>query len=437
MNERDDRERRADEEVGRLWQRLPIPTDEELRAAASTAATYAQEAGPADRQPARSPRRWAFVVVSVALLAASGLGFGLGSSLTASGQAGPSVVGFGFIPVREWSVMQTGALDANGLAEAVAANVRIHPADASGRPEATLRALPRRGAVLWTTFLPRGDESVDGRFPARSLPLQVAEATPVAPIKDRSTPARVVQYRLTAAVGGYNVETRIFFGSQPSGDELAAAQRQLSGLVVASNGITLVVQPRVVRDFRQRLSIFGSVDSGNGGEKVRVQFKACGANPSEFRDTHETTTRAGGGFSFSQLQPFGPGISGTFRAVSGSSVSSDVPVQYQADVFLRYPRRGRFEAGVLGLVSLWRRQVLLQRYERARGIWITVRRLVLTEQEGGGIPNPGIPDLPQPVVFATEPFRAGVPKGTLIRVVFPLAQARPCYLAGVSEVRRA
>jgi hypothetical protein len=246
-----------------------------------------------------------------------------------------------------------------------------------------------------------------------------------------------VQFRLRAALGGYNVETRAYFGSQPSAEDLAAAQQQLNGLVVASSGITLVVQPRIVNEFRQRLSIFGSVDSGDAGEKVRVQFKACGANPSEFRDTHETTTRAGGGFSFSQLQPFGPGISGTFRAVSGGSVSTDVAVQYQADVFLRYPRRGRFEAGVLGLVSLWRRQVLLQRYERSRGIWTTVRRLVLTEQEGGGIPNPGVPDLPQPVVFATEPFRAGVPKGTMIRVVFPLAQARPCYLAGVSEVRRA
>lgn len=436
MNGWDDSERHADEALSRLWRRLPIPTDEELYAIGHSTSNEPRDARSVGRRRVM-PGRGALAVVSAAILAASGLGFGLGSSLTASGEAGVSVVGFGFIPVRGWSVIQTGTLDGNGAAQAVATNVRLHAGDAAGASDATLRSLPPGGALLWTTFRPRGNESTDVRFPARALPLRLDDATSVAPIEDRSEPARLVRFRLRGAIGGYNVETRVYFGSQPSADDLAAAQHQLNGLVVASSGITLVVQPRVVREFRQRLSIFGSVDSGKAGEKVAVQFKACGANPSEFRDKHETTTRAGGGFSFSQLQPFGPGISGTFRAVSGSSVSTDVPVQYQADVFLSYPRRGRFDAGVLGLVSLWRKQALLQRYDRRRGIWITVRRLVLTEQYGGGIPNPGVPDIPQPVTFATEPFRAGVPKGTLIRVAFPLAQARPCYLAGVSEARRA
>ena len=73
-----------------------------------------------------------------------------------------------------------------------------------------------------------------------------------------------------------------------------------------------------------------------------------------------------------------------------------------------------------GKVPFWRRFVLLQRLERGRGVWITIRRLVLTEHPG-----------------ETSPFRPGVPRGTRIRAVFPLSQAKPCYLAGVSQERRA
>jgi hypothetical protein len=253
----------------------------------------------------------------------------------------------------------------------------------------------------------------------------------VSPLHDRSAPAYVFRYRLVAAVGGYNVDVRAYFGSQPSAEMLAAAQQQLDRLVVAASGVTLVIQPRIIRDLSQRLTAFGSISSGKAEEKVTVQFKACGASPSQFRDFLETTTRAGGGFSF--LQPFGPGITGVFRAVSGDATSADVPITYQADVFLRYPRGGRTVASVSGLVSLWRRHVLLQRFEPARGVWVTVRRLILTEQGGGPSVYPGV----HPVTYYTEPFRPGVPRGTLIRAVMPLSQARPCYLAGVSETRRA
>jgi hypothetical protein len=433
MNDRDDTDQRADEELARLWGRLSIPTDEELHALAHTASSEAQDARVADRRRVRPSRRWVIVTVTAALLAASGLGFGLGNSLTASGEAGPGVVGFGFIPVRGWSVIQTGTLDGDGTAQAVAANVRLHPDDASGAPDATLRSLPVRGALLSTTFRPRGDESVDRSFPARTLPLQLSDADPISPLRDRPAPARVFRYRLVAAVGGYNVDVRAYFGSRPSAETLEAAQQQLDRLVVEANGVTLVVQPRVVRGVSQRLTVFGSISSGKANEKVAVQFKACGASPSEFRDFLETTTRAGGGFSFLGLQPFGPGISGIFRAVSGDSTSADVPITYQADVLLRYPRGGRTQVIVSSLVSLWRRHVLLQRFERGRGIWVTVRRLVLTEQGGGISPYPG----PHPAWFMTEPFRPGVPRGTQIRAVMPLSQARPCYLAGASEVRRA
>ena len=43
--------------------------------------------------------------------------------------------------------------------------------------------------------------------------------------------------------------------------------------------------------------------------------------------------------------------------------------------------------------------------------------------------------LTENTVRGTE-FRLAVPKGRLLRAVLPRAQARPCYLAGVSRTLR-
>jgi hypothetical protein len=187
-----------------------------------------------------------------------------------------------------------------------------------------------------------------------------------------------------------------------------------------SGRVTLVVQPTIISTGDQRMTIFGSVDGAKAGEKVTIQFKACGLLPVRFRDAFETTTDAGGRFSLAELRPFNLGVSGTYRAVAGGDTSAEIPVRQRARVNL-WPRDGgRFEVSVGGKVSFWRRFVLLQRFDRARGVWITLRRVVLTEEFGGSLP-----------------FRPRVPKGTMIRAVLPLSQARPCYLAGVSPTLRA
>jgi hypothetical protein len=390
----------------------------------------------ATREPKSARRsrrlRWTAAVAAVSVLVGSAVGFAVASVVASTGSASSNLVGFGFLPARGWNVSQTGALD-GGTPSAVAANVPLNARDQDGEPFATLRSLPPRGVLIWTRFTPRGDAASDRAFPVRTLPLQLGDGDPVSPLRDRAAPAGVFRYRIATAIGGYNVDARVYFGSRPSPDARAEVQQQLDRLVVAASGVTLVVQPRVVRDVGQRMTVFGSVASGKAGEKVIVQFKACGASPSPFRDFLETTTRAGGGFSFLELQPFGPGISGVFRAVSGDATSPDLPITHLADVSLQYPRGGRTTVRVSARVSLWRRHALLQRYDRPRGTWVTIRRVTLTEQGGGPSPYPG----PAPTVFYTEPFRPGVARGTLIRAVMPLSQARPCYLAGVSEVRRA
>lgn len=387
----------------------------------------------ASSPPRRSARRAR--VAAFALTVGLGLGFGLTTWLAPSGSATNSILGFGFLPADGWTVVQSGSVRSRGTATAIAANVPVDRAvPATESPLAVLRRLPPTGAAIVVRLSPRGDESSDSSFPLRALPLRVGDAEP-ARLPSAFSSTSLVVLGIRAGVNGYNVDAKVYFGQPPSPAAAAEVDRQLERLVVGANAVTLVVQPRIVRSMSQRMLIYGSVSSGGAGQKVTIQFKACGSSPPGFRDVLETTTRAGGGFSFAELQPFTMGVSGVFRAVSGDDVSGEVAVQQQAGAFLAYPRDGRFRAGVQAMVSLWRRYVLLQRLDRARGTWVTMRRLVLTDQQAPPS-GPGLPSIPRPRTFFTEPFRPGVRRGTAIRVVFPLSQARPCYLAGVSEVRR-
>jgi hypothetical protein len=199
----------------------------------------------------------------------------------------------------------------------------------------------------------------------------------------------------------------------------ASDQMTLPGGAAASSDLTLVVQPTIIRSTSDRMAIFGSVSGGEAGKKVTIQFKACGLQPIQFRDAFETTTRAGGGFSLEELRPFNLGVSGVYRAVSGGEVSAEIQVRQRVAVYMRPLSRGRFQVWVGGKVSFWRRFVLLQRFERRRGVWITMRRVVLTEDYG-----------------RTAPFRPRVPRETQLRAVMPLSQARPCYLAGYGPIFR-
>jgi hypothetical protein len=431
-------ERRVSDALMRIGEDVAPPSEQTLRAMARSATAEARipEAVHSGR-PWLSRLRWVRVA-AVAVVLGAGLGFGFATWLIPSGSA-TSSLGFGFLPSKGWTVVQSGTVGATGTAHAIAANV---PLDSDGEsselPYATLRRLPPTGAVIVARLSPRGDERRDPRFQLRTLPLRLAQAVPAA-LPSALSETSLVSLRVRGGVAGYNVDARVFLGSPPSPRTVAAVDEQLRRLVVAPGGVTLVVQPRIIRNTSERLTIFGSVASGKADQKVTIQFRACGLQPAQFRDVFETTTRAGGGFSLAELRPFNLGVSGVFRALSGDSVSAGVPVQQRASVGLRALGGGRFQAWVSGVLPFWRRHVLLQRFERARGIWITVRRVVLSEQLGGSsgpAPSFGRTVIAASIAVTTEPFRPAVPKGTTIRVVFPLAQARPCYLAGYSQLRR-
>jgi hypothetical protein len=406
-------ERRIVELFARLGRRVPPPAEDELRTMARAAAESPRVPPEAHRGRPWRPfhARWA-LAVAAALLLGSGFGFGVGSRSGSDGSAGTSVVGFGFLPSKGWTVVQSGTVGPAGGATAIAANVPLsRDDDAHEMPYATLESLPARGVLIHAAFRARGDPGEDVRFPVRKLPLRIAAATRVS--SPSEVPRRLAQYRLRAAVGGYNVEARIHFGSVPASEMIDAAQRQLNRLVVASERVTIAARPTIAR-LGEPISIFGSVDSSGVDEIVTIQAKDC--RQQFFRDFASARTREGGAWSTQTWT----NINTTLRAVWNGQTSTEIFVRKRAGILLRQRSPRRFSVSVQNHAGaiFWRKHFLFQRFDRRLGTWVTVRRVVLTESDG------------------TTTFTASVPKGSLVRAVIPLSQARPCYAAGYSPLLR-
>jgi len=422
---RDDiEERRVEQLLARLRRSAPTVPDHELRALARSAAAESRPSDLAYGAPARRRLRlrWAVAAAAVALLVGSGLGFSLGSSVTPSGSARSNFVGLGFLPARGWTVVQTGTFDATGRARAIATNVALDPQDdLRETPLATLESLPERGVLIHVTFATRGDPGVDVMFPTRELPLQATAA--------RSVPAAMplakglAQYRLRAGIGGYNVDARIYFGAGPSpANRLATVQKQLNRLVVASERVTIFARPSIASS-KDPVTLFGSVDNRKANEVVEIQAKDCGQTA--FHAAIAVRTEEGGRWS----TEFPGGISSTVRAVWMGEASPQVTVRVRAWLQLRQlPASRTFAVAVVAARQFWHRRVVVQRFDRRLGTWSRVKTVLLTEQ--GAFPGSG-------AIKTSARFTVPVPKGTPVRVVLPLSQARPCFLAGVSNTWRA
>jgi hypothetical protein len=395
------------------------PTEAELRKAARLAAGEGrtpQERPPTHARPWRPLRlRWA-IAGAAAMLLATGLGFGVASWLTPTSSARTDVEGFGFLPATGWTVIQVGLGGSAESTRMVAANVPLSPGDPHrGQPPA-LHAWPPWTIVIDATLKARGEPARDAAFPVRSLPLTLADARPV------TLPGQpTLEYVLRAAVDGYNVDASVTFASEPTAAMFEKAEEQIGRLVVAPAAITITVRPTIFG--RQGpLVVSGSVTSGKADEKVTVQFKQCGLYPLQFRDQFEVFTEEGGGWS----APTGIAANGTFRAVSGGDISNEVSVQARVDVRLAPFPRKRYEVHVVEQASFWRKRVLIQRFDRKSGKWALVKKLRLENQFAA----PGS-------VFVwstTDKFAVDVPKGSSIRAVLPLDQAKPCHIGGYSNL---
>jgi hypothetical protein len=287
--------------------------------------------------------------------------------------------------------------------------------------------------VIVARFTTRGDAGEDVKFKEDRLPFGIKGAVPVSVASDAPELAtRLASYRLRAGVGGYNVDARIYFGSvPPPPNMLESAQRQLSRLVVSSERVTIFARPATGRG-GQGVTVFGSVDNGRAGQEVTVQARDCGEQ--FFRAVAGATTRDGGGWS----TEFTPWINTTLRAVWNETASAPITIRQQVYVDLRKEWRAKgpareFEVWIVAKNQFWRKRVLFQRFNRRLGTWATVKSVPLTDT---GSNDPTGQTSAAGTTWSRADFRASLPRGTLVRAVFPQSQVGRCYLAGVSNSLR-
>jgi hypothetical protein len=180
--------------------------------------------------------------------------------------------------------------------------------------------------------------------------------------------------------------------------------------------VALAARPTVLKA-AERTILRGAISSQREGEEVELRAKDCG-QPST-RSIGVATTSPGGTFE----QEFYAGVKTVVTAHWRNAVSAPVELRQEPRLFL-INRRGRLEIGVGSKGWMWRKKVTIQR--RAAGTWVRVKNVVLTDSAS--------PSLGSSWVEAE--FKLRVPRGTAIRAVLPRSQAKPCYLAGVSNTVR-
>jgi hypothetical protein len=188
------------------------------------------------------------------------------------------------------------------------------------------------------------------------------------------------------------------------------------GLGGSPPAVTLSVLPTIAPAYRT-VTLSGTIGNPKAGELVTVQGKECGVAGS-FRALAAAQTTAGGGWSVDYM----PRAMTVFRASWGGAVSTEVTVRVRAFVAI-YPRTGnRFRVAVSTVGRLDRKRVAIERFDRGASKWRSVQTVVVSSGAYGE--------------YADKVVRIAVPKGTTVRAVLPLSQAKPCYLAGYSKLIR-
>lgn len=209
-----------------------------------------------------------------------------------------------------------------------------------------------------------------------------------------------------------------------AGAVVVAALASTAAAAPAEDRVTLAARPTVVGG-DQHVTLSGSVGNRKADEVVTIEAKDCGSRPGFFRGVASARTHAGGEWSVD----YDPAITTVLRAVWNDTASAEITIRRRASVRLvRTPSSARkFGVSVVAKVQFWRKRVLIQRFDRRLGTWTTIKSVALEQTNAA----PG-----STFVWSSAEFKASLPKGTLVRAVFPLSQARPCYLAGVSKLVR-
>jgi hypothetical protein len=205
---------------------------------------------------------------------------------------------------------------------------------------------------------------------------------------------------------------------------LAAVVAAIAGVAAGGSTaetVSIGVRPTVLR-WAQATTLTGDIASGREGVDVYIDGRTCGEG--KWEEISGAHSGPGGAFT----AEFGAGINLDVRARVDDVTSNVVTVRQRPSLILQQRPAGSFFVFVNAARSFWRRQVVLQRFDAGKRRWRALRKATLTETGS----NPGSPFQ----WSKTGHFSHKVPKGTLLRATLPLTAARPCYLAGYSNLLR-
>ena len=194
---------------------------------------------------------------------------------------------------------------------------------------------------------------------------------------------------------------------------VAAAAVAVPAWAAPAQAPTLEANPAIVGLLSQ-VALSGTTGSPKAGQTVFVQARECRA--SFYRVVAATTSAPGGGWATSAPAQ----VTTTFRVRVGRAYSRPALVRKRAVLSLSKMPNGRiFLVRAFGGTTLAGRTIRIERHT-ASG-WVLVQRAKLRQSDIFG------------VVETTVRIRRA---GLLLRAFVPLAAAKPCFVAGVSNIIR-
>lgn len=198
-----------------------------------------------------------------------------------------------------------------------------------------------------------------------------------------------------------------------------AALAAAGSALAAERALVMSAEPRVIAfaSGGPALTLSGRLTNGRDGELIEIEAKECGATEWRLVATDKT---AGGG---SWHAGAGPTLRTAYRARWRDAVTEPVDILVRPGVRLDQRSRTRFSALMIASRFFRGARGRFERFDRARGRWVLVRRVTLSRQSA---PRGA------PWAYSGADFVARVPVRSLVRFVLPNDQTGPCYLAGHS-----
>ena len=191
------------------------------------------------------------------------------------------------------------------------------------------------------------------------------------------------------------------------------------GTVTVNDTVTLRSSSRAVT-YGSSVTLSGVVSNQRAGETVVIHSQACGGATLTRLATVTTTT--GGAWRYVVK----PSANTTYQARWKTTTSAQVNVGVRPRIALRKLSRTRFSVRVSAAQSFAGKIVVLQRFNRSRGVCVGVKRVTLRASTLGVAPT----------VVSARTFRASVSRGLRLRIRMLRTQTGPCYLEGRSNIVR-